>query len=135
MKVVHLQPKIYENMSKEISFTIEHSVQAHESALAMGSGDMEVFATPAMVALMENAAAQAAKTVLDEGQTTVGTNIAVSHVKASRIGATVVATAVLVQQEGRRLLFNVEARDGEAVIGEGTHTRYIVEREKFLSKL
>ena len=96
---------------------------------------MDVFATPAMVALMENAAMNAVKQSLELGQTTVGTHISTSHIKASALGATITATATLREIDGRKLLFDVIAREGENIIGEGTHTRFIVDRERFLSKL
>ncbi len=101
----------------------------------IGSGDMAVLATPAMVALMENAAMLAVALKLDEGETTVGSMINTSHLKPSKVGATILATAELVAVEGRKLTFAVKAFDGETLIGEGEHIRFVVNREKFLSKL
>ena len=111
------------------------TVTADKTAAAMGSGDLPVYATPAMVALMEHAALEAVSSSLPAGSTTVGSEMNVSHLKPSKQGATITATAVLTAIEGRRLTFNVGARDEEGVIGEGTHVRYIVDRERFLSKL
>ncbi len=111
------------------------TVTADKTAAAMGSGDLPVYATPAMVALMEHAALEAVSSSLPAGSTTVGSEMNVSHLKPSKPGATITATAVLTAIEGRRLTFNVGARDEEGVIGEGTHVRYIVDRERFLSKL
>ena len=122
-------------MSNTLSYTIEHTVEPNESALAMGSGDMEVFATPAMVALMEHAAMMAARELLQEGDSSVGIEISTSHLKASRIGSTVRATATLESRDGRRLQFRIEAYDGDTLIGEGSHTRFIVDRARFLAKL
>ena len=115
----------------------ESSVMAgkENTAAAMGSGDMEVFATPAMIALAENAAMKAVAPFLGEDQTTVGSLIAMSHLKPTAPGDTVTARAMLAEIDGRRLTFTVEASDSEDVIGEGRHVRYIVGREKFLSKL
>lgn len=110
-------------------------VSADNTALKLGSGDMEVFATPAMIALMENAAMNAVASSLDEGATTVGTMMRSSHVKASAVGATITAEAELVAVEGRRLSFVVKAWDEKGTIGEGEHERFIVDRERFLSKL
>lgn len=110
-------------------------VSADNTALKLGSGDMEVFATPAMIALMENAAMNAVASSLDEGATTVGTMMRSSHVKASAVGATITAEAELVAVEGRRLSFVVKAWDEQGTIGEGEHERFIVDRERFLSKL
>ena len=117
------------------SYTTTTKVTEAMTAKAMGSGDMEVLATPAMVALMENAAMLAAAEDLDEGNTTVGIAISTSHVKASKVGANITITANLVNIEGRKLTFEIEARDEVGEIGKATHERFIVNREKFLSKL
>lgn len=111
------------------------TVGAENTALALGSGDMEVLATPAMVALMENAAMKAVADYLPEGSTTVGIEISTSHLKASAVGANVVAEATLDEVDGRRLVFSLKAWDDSGVIGEGKHVRFIVDRERFLSKL
>ena len=122
-------------MNTGLSYTSTVVVSATNTAIALGSGDMEVFATPAMVALMENAAMNAVAPHLAEGQTTVGTQITTSHIKASALGATITATATLTAVEGRKLAFDIIAREGENIIGEGTHTRFIVDRERFMAKL
>ena len=101
----------------------------------IGSGDMAVLATPAMVALMENAAMLAVALHLDEGDTTVGSMISTSHLKPSKIGATISAIAELVEVDSRKLTFKIEAYDADVLIGSGEHIRYVVNREKFLSKL
>ncbi|MBR3793973.1 MAG: thioesterase family protein [Alistipes sp.] len=110
-------------------------VSAANTAATLGSGDMDVFATPAMVALMENAAMLAVRDHLPEGSATVGTQISTSHLKASPLGALITASAELIEVDGRRLTFAVEAWDEKGTIGEGTHTRFVVDRERFLSKL
>ena len=122
-------------MNIGLSYTATTTVNQNNTALALGSGDMEVFATPAMGALMENAAMNAVAPHLEAGQTTVGTQITTSHIKASALGATISATATLTVVDGRSLSFEITARDGENIIGEGVHTRFIVDRERFLSKL
>jgi predicted thioesterase len=96
---------------------------------------MEVFATPAMVALMENAAMNAVAGALPEGSTTVGSEMNTTHIKPSGIGTEVSATAVLTSVEGRKLTFKVSAADQVGAIGEGVHVRYVVDREKFMSKV
>jgi predicted thioesterase len=101
----------------------------------MGSGDMPVYATPAMVALVENAAMMCVADDIEEDCSTVGIAMNVSHVKASPVGAEISATAELTDIEERKLTFKVSAYDGETLIGEGVHIRFIVKREKFLSKL
>jgi predicted thioesterase len=122
-------------MNIGLSYTATTTVNQNNTALALGSGDMEVFATPAMVALMENAAMNAVAPHLEAGQTTVGTQITTSHIKASALGATISATATLTAVDGRSLTFAITAREGENIIGEGVHTRFIVDRERFLAKL
>lgn len=118
---------------------LQHStiMQVTESNTAefIGSGDIAVLATPAMVALMENAAMLAVATKIDDDQTTVGAHISTSHLKPSKVGAHVLAIAELTAIEGRKLTFSIKAYEGETLIGEGEHTRYVVNREKFLSKL
>ena len=101
----------------------------------IGSGDMAVLATPAMVALMENAAMMAVALHLGEGETTVGSMISTSHLKPSKVGRSISAIAELVEVDGRKLSFKISAYDGETLIGEGDHVRYVVNREKFLAKL
>lgn len=111
------------------------TVTAENTAVSMGSGDLPVFATPAMVALMENAAMQAVAAELPEGATTVGAEMNVTHIKPTGLGAAVSATAVLTAVEGRKLTFNVGARDAEGMIGEGVHIRYVVDRARFMDKV
>ncbi len=111
------------------------AVSSDNTALRLGSGDMEVFATPAMIALMENAAMNAVAPALEEGTTTVGTMMRSSHVKASALGATITAEAELISVDGRRLTFAVRAWDEKGVIGEGEHERFIVDKQRFLAKL
>ena len=122
-------------MNIGLSYTATTTVNQNNTALPLGSGDMEVFATPAMVALMENAAMNAVAPHLEAGQTTVGTQITTSHIKASALGATISATATLTAVDGRSLTFAITAREGDKIIGEGSHTRFIVDRERFLAKL
>jgi len=117
------------------SYTSKLTLDMPNTALAMGSGDMPVLATPALVALMENAAMMACRPLCQEGETTVGGSINVLHLKPSPVGAVVEATATITLHEGRKVEFSIEARQGEVVVGTATHTRFIVNREKFLSKL
>lgn len=104
-------------------------------ASAVGSGGLDVFATPSMVALMEHAAMTAVAPFLAEGDTTVGGYIATSHIAPSPIGATIEAEAVVTAVEGRKIEFDVEARCGGQTIGKGTHTRFVVNAAKFMSKM
>ena len=122
-------------METGASYTSIMRVAAESTADYIGSGDLAVLATPAMCALMENAAMMAVASQLEAGQTTVGTALAIEHSRATAVGRTVSATAVLTEVNGRELKFNIAARDEVGIIGEGTHTRFIVDREKFMSKL
>lgn len=122
-------------MEKGLTYASATRVTSAETALAMGSGDMEVFATPALVALMENAAMNAVKDCLPEGSTTVGAMMQTTHVKPSGIGQEVTATATLEEAEGRKLIFKITARDTEGIVGEAVHVRYIVDRQRFMSKV
>lgn len=118
--------------TKHTSTTI---VGSNNVASAVGSGGLDVFATPSMVALMEHAAMTAVAPFLAEGDTTVGGYIATSHIAPSPIGATIEAEAVVTAVEGRKIEFSVEARCGEQLLGKGTHTRFIVNSAKFMGKL
>ena len=118
-----------------MTYTSETVVSLSNCAVTMGSGDLEVFATPAMVALMENAAMKAVAPALPQGATTVGAEMNTTHIKPSAIGAKVQATATLTAVEGRKLTFEVEACDEVGAIGKGTHVRFIVDKERFMAKL
>lgn len=118
-----------------LSHTSSIVVGDGDTAIARGSGDMPVLATPSMLALMENAAMLAVAGELPEGCTTVGGSISSSHLAPSVVGAEVRAHASLEKIDGRKLYFNVIALEGDKVLGEGTHLRFIVDRRKFLQKL
>ena len=118
-----------------LSHTSSLTVSDSDTAIARGSGDMPVLATPALLALMENAAMLAVAAELPAGSTTVGGHISSSHLAPSPVGAVVSARATLEKIDGRKLFFNVIATEGDKVIGEGTHLRFIVDRERFLAKL
>lgn len=122
-------------MDTGLSFTSTMQVTPEVTAEYIGSGDLAVLATPAMCALMENAAMMAVATHLEEGQTTVGTVLNIEHLRATKVGKIITATAVLTEINGRELKFNIAARDEVGMIGEGTHSRFIVNREKFMGKL
>ncbi len=107
----------------------------HENTAAyVGAGGVEVFGTPMMIALMENAAWHAVANSLDAGYVTVGTRVDVRHLAATPLSQQVRATAELIQIDGRRLVFKVEAYDETQKIGEGQHERFIVNLERFMKK-
>lgn len=118
-----------------LEYTSAVTVTDANCAATVGSGDMAVFATPSMVALMENAAMNAVAAVLPGGSTTVGAEINTTHIKPSPIGAQVKATARLVAVDGRKLSFDIEASDECGIIGKAHHVRFVVDRERFMSKL
>jgi predicted thioesterase len=118
-----------------LKHTSELTVTDAVTAVRMGSGDMPVLATPAMMALMENAAMLAVADELPEGSTTVGGHIASSHLRPSKIGDVVRAVAEVTKVDGRKIEFNVSAYSGDVLLGEGTHLRFVVDRERFMSKI
>ena len=115
--------------------TSELTVTDSVTAIAMGSGDMPVLATPAMMALMENAAMLAIAGTIPEGCTSVGGHIESSHLRPSKIGDKISAIAEVTKIDGKKDEFKVAAYSGDTLLGEGTHLRFIVDKERFMSKL
>jgi predicted thioesterase len=118
-----------------LTHTSRLKVTEGDTAIARGSGDLPVLATPAMMALMENAAMLAVADHLPEGYTTVGGQISASHLKPTPVGETVTATATVTGVDGKKIEFRVEAHCGDTLLGEGSHLRFIVDKEKFMSRL
>ncbi len=110
-------------------------VAVGNTAMEVGSGSVPVFATPMLVALMENSAINALEGKLQEGQTTVGSKVEITHTAPTPIGMTVTARAELLEVDGKRLLFNVTAVDNTGPVGHGQHERFIINLEKFLAKV
>jgi predicted thioesterase len=110
-------------------------VEREHTAKELGSGSVEVLATPMLIALMEAAALDAVQGFLAEGWTTVGTRVEVEHMRATPLGGRVTAEAVLVKRADRVLEFTVQAWDGLGAVGQGTHTRVIIDRDKFMARL
>jgi len=115
--------------------TSQMTVEERHLAMNVGSGDLPVLGTPAMMALMENAAMLAVAPQLPEGSSTVGGQISSSHLHPTPLGDTITATAELVKEDGRKLYFHIVAEDKQGIIGEADHLRFIVDKERFLSKL
>lgn len=122
-------------LQEGLTHTSQLKVTESVLAISMGSGDLPVLATPAMMALMENAAMLAVAPHLPEGSTTVGGHISASHIKPTPIGETVTATATVVKVDGKKIEFEVKAHCVDILLGEGSHLRFIVDREKFMSRL
>lgn len=111
------------------------SVTDELTAIHMGSGSVNVYATPALIALMEAAAVSAIDPYLAEGHTSVGIEVSVRHVSATPIGERIVAMAEVTRIDGKRIILEVRAWDERELIGQGTHTRYIINAEEFMARL
>ena len=125
-------PETKLSLGKTASVSI--TVDGTNTASAMQSGSLPVFATPSMVALMERTACECLADCLNEGQTSVGSSINVEHIAASPIGSEITAKAEIVFVSGRKIEFSVTAHDKYGEIGKGKHVRIIVERERFMKK-
>jgi predicted thioesterase len=110
-------------------------VNANNVATVVGSGSVEVFATPAMIALMEKTANNSLRQYLPEDCVTVGVEINTKHIKASAIGKEIVCKSELIKVDGKKLFFSISAYEGEDMIGQASHTRVVVNKEKFLNNL
>ncbi len=106
-----------------------------DTALALGSGLAEVFATPALVALMENAAYKSIQEYLPNGCSSVGIQINVQHIKASLPGAIISCSSVVTKVEGNKIFFSIEATDNDGVIGKAEHIRFVVDSQIFMGRL
>ena len=116
-------------------FTTERVVSSADTAAEIGSGEAKVLSTPILAAVMENAAMCCAAQFLDEGETTVGTYIAIEHLSATPVGMSFSATATLTEANGRELVFEIEASDERGIIGKASHKRFVVLHEKFQAKV
>ncbi len=123
------------NLQAGLTGTAVTTVTENNTALAMKSGSLSVFATPSMCALMEEAACAAIEGCLCPGMTSVGISLAISHNAPTGLGAKITATAQLIGVEDRKLTFSVEARDEHGTIGKGKHERFIIDAQKFMTKL
>lgn len=123
------------NLKTGIKGNEELIVKYEDTAANLGSGLVEVYATPAMVALMEKTCLKSVLAFLPEGYGTVGTKINIAHIKATPKNMKVFCESELIEVDGRRLLFKLTAKDEEAEIGSGTHERFIIDVKKFMSKL
>lgn len=115
-------------------FGIETTVTDKDTAKVFGSGTLPVLATPRMLALMEEASYKCVAEMLDEGSSTVGTHLDVKHLASTPVGMKVMVESTLVEEDGRRLVFDVKAYDEAGLIGEGKHERFVVFSEKFVAK-
>ncbi len=109
-------------------------VEQKDTAVNYGSGLVEVFATPAMIALMEKTCLESLLKFLPDTYSTVGTLVNVSHVKATPVGMQVFCQSELIEIDRKRLVFKVKAFDEDGLIGEGTHERFVIDKAKFMSR-
>ena len=123
------------DMLKGLCYSETLVVEHKDTAAVYGSGALEVFATPAMIALMEKTCLEGVNSKIGEGNTTVGIAVNIKHLKASPVGAIVRCDAELVEVDRRRLVFSVKCFEGDTLIGEGIHERFVVESAKFMAKL
>lgn len=114
--------------------TAYNEVEREDTAREVGSGELLVFATPCMVAMMEGAACAALEGCLPEGQTTVGVELNIQHLSATPVGMEVRAEAEIIALEGKKITFAVTAWDEAGEIGKGTHVRVLVDSQRFLNK-
>ena len=112
----------------------ELTVSEKDTAKVYGSGSLEVFGTPAMIALMEKTALTSIEPYLDEGEGSVGTALNVKHTAATPVGMKVTCESELIEADRKRLTFRVTAHDEAGLIGEGTHERFVIQNEPFMDK-
>jgi predicted thioesterase len=117
-----------------LSATTQLTVTDADTAIAFGSGEVPVLATPRIIALVEEAAVAAVHPCLEEGLSTVGVRVQIEHISPTPVGGVVTAEANLEKVEGRRLIFHVSARDERGLIAAGKVTRVTVDIERFLDK-
>ena len=117
-------------LHNSVTLVVEHK----DTAAVYGSGALEVFATPAMIALMEKTCLKSVADKIGEGNTTVGIAVNIKHLKASPVGSTIRCDAEITEVDRRRLVFEVKCFEGETLVGEGIHERFVVDSEKFMSK-
>jgi predicted thioesterase len=122
------------SVSVGMKFRVEDTVVQDNTAISAGSGTLPVFATPFMCALMEKAAWMAIAPALEEGDSSVGTKLSISHLSASPVGLKVWAESEVTAVDGKRIEFKVTAGDEKGLIGEGTHERFIITNDRFLAK-
>lgn len=110
------------------------TVDESNTAIALGSGTVSVLATPALIALLENAAQNSVAPFLEAGSTTVGTMVNIKHLAATPVGLNVTASSRLIELDGRRLVFEVEAKDDVEAVAAGVHERFIIKADSFMKR-
>ena len=121
-------------METGIKYTIEKTVTTEMTARIMGSGTLDVFATPSMIALIEETAWKSVASELEQGMASVGTNLKIDHLAPTPVGMKVRCDTELKEVDGRKLVFEVNVYDEKGFVGKGTHERFIINEEKFQTK-
>lgn len=127
--------KMMDKIKVGLNSIIETTAMQKDSAINYGSGAVDVYSTPAMIALLESSARNAVDLHLPKGYTTVGIKVDVKHLAATPIGSRIKASAELIEVDGKRLVFKVEAFDEVEKIGEGIHERFVIDMDKFMGRL
>jgi predicted thioesterase len=125
-----MDPQLIVGIQGEARLKVDDS----NTAIAHGSGTVSVLATPALIALLENAAQNSVAPYLEEGSTTVGTMVNIKHLAATPVGLNVTASSRLTELDGRRLVFEVEAKDEVEVVATGVHERFIIKMDSFMKR-
>lgn len=118
-----------------MTYEIDKKITENDTAAKVASGAVEVFATPLMIALMENTCFSLVQENLEDGYTTVGTTVNIRHLKASPVGSIVKCIAELTEIDGKKLNFIVKVFENDVLVGDGTHGRYIVNQKKFIENI
>lgn len=124
-----------QNLEIGLTLTRSYLIKSEHAAKHVGTGEVEVLSTPAMITFMEKTAKQCVQSKLPEGDITLGTSVDVKHLSPAPIGEDLKVTAQLTEINGRRLTFKVKAIWRNEVVGKGQHERFIVDKQKFLQKL
>lgn len=122
---------LIEMISEGASSSVSLIVSDADTSIALGSGDVAVLGTPRIVALCEEAAVAALAEFLPEGSTTVGTSVSIDHLAPTGVGGAVIATATVTEVDGKKASFRLVVTDGDKIVARGTHTRVVVDRERF----
>jgi len=118
-----------------LSITIEEIASEAKSAISMGSGTLEVYATPSMIALMEKASMMCVEKYLKDDETTVGGAVNIKHLKPTALGRIVICKSEIKEVSGARIEFGLEVHEEDKLIGTGFHTRFIINKTSFMNNL
>ena len=122
-------------LTRGLYFTVEEITSEDKNAISFGSGTLDVYATPAMIALMEKASLLCVEEFLNDDETTVGGAVNIKHLKPTARGKKVTCKSVIREMRGSKINFDVEVHEGEKLIGTGSHTRFIIDKTSFMDAL